>query len=110
VSVRETTYRKVAYGPPQLSPLSAFTSRASLRDVLDALTGMIPRPQLQGRADALAVYGLWLPIEFITGLTESFESLATSCSSRAVFVSIGTTVTPPLVAWLMGYVGWRAPS
>jgi MFS family permease len=23
------------------------------------------------------------------------------------FVSIGTTVTPPLVAWLMGYVGWR---
>jgi hypothetical protein len=43
-------------------------------------------------------------------LTESFESLATSCSSRAVFVSIGTTVTPPLVAWLMGYVGWRAPS
>ncbi len=23
------------------------------------------------------------------------------------FVSIGTTVCPPLVAWLMGYVGWR---
>jgi len=31
---------------------------------------------------------------FMQGLTHSF-------------VSIGTTVTPPLVAWLMGYVGWR---
>ncbi len=31
---------------------------------------------------------------FVQGLTHSF-------------VSIGTTATPPLVAWLMGYVGWR---
>ena len=23
------------------------------------------------------------------------------------FVSIGTTVTPPLIAWMMGFVGWR---
>jgi MFS family permease len=31
---------------------------------------------------------------FVQGLTHSF-------------VSIGTTLTPPLVAWLMGIVGWR---
>jgi sugar phosphate permease len=31
---------------------------------------------------------------FMQGLTHSF-------------VSIGTTATPPLIAWIMGYVGWR---
>jgi MFS family permease len=87
--------------------LTVFASIWSLATIACGLTS-----SLGGLVVARAVLGLgeaapfpamtrviadWTPPtrrSFMQGLTHSF-------------VSIGTTATPPLIAWIMGYVGWR---
>ena len=68
-----------------------------------SLGGLIGARALLGLGEAAPfpamtrVIADWTPPtrrSFMQGLTHSF-------------VSIGTTVTPPLIAWMMGYVGWR---
>ena len=87
--------------------LTIFGSIWSLATIFcglsSSLAGLVGARALLGLGEAAPfpamtrVIADWTPPtrrSFMQGLTHSF-------------VSIGTTVTPPLVAWLMGYVGWR---
>jgi MFS family permease len=87
--------------------LTVFASIWSLATIACGLAssigGLIAARAMLGLGEAAPfpamtrVIADWTPPtrrSFMQGLTHSF-------------VSIGTTATPPLVAWLMGYVGWR---
>ena len=87
--------------------LTIFGSIWSLATIFcglsSSLAGLVGARALLGLGEAAPfpamtrVIADWTPPtrrSFMQGLTHSF-------------VSIGTTVTPPLVAWLMGSVGWR---
>jgi MFS family permease len=87
--------------------LTVFASIWSLATIgcglASSITGLVAARAMLGLGEAAPfpamtrVIADWTPPtrrSFMQGLTHSF-------------VSIGTTTTPPLVAWLMGYVGWR---
>jgi MFS family permease len=87
--------------------LTVFASIWSLATIAcglaSSLAGLVAARAVLGLGEAAPfpamtrVIADWTPPSrrsFMQGLTHSF-------------VSIGTTATPPLVAWLMGYVGWR---